>query len=92
MIKRKGFDYAIRALKFLPDEVVLHLVGDGPLETDLRELANDEGVSARVHMHGFQSREQMRQVEDLYGNGGQGTTWNTKVRVHDIKLSHPVPM
>jgi len=59
LIKRKGFDYAIRALKFLPDEVVLHLVGDGPLEPDLRELANHEGVSARVNMHGFQSREQI---------------------------------
>ncbi len=29
------------------------------MEIVLRELANDEGVSARVHMHGFQSREQI---------------------------------
>jgi rhamnosyl/mannosyltransferase len=42
----KSFDIAIRALALVPGTLVI--VGHGPLETSLRQLAKDLGVSRRV--------------------------------------------
>ena len=54
--KVKGHDVAIRALatQEAPLDAHLHIIGTGPRETDLRELAEAYGVSDRVHFLGFQ--------------------------------------
>jgi len=57
LVERKGFDHLIRALARLPDEVELLLVGDGPLEAELKTLSRAEGVEERVRFLGFQTRE-----------------------------------
>lgn len=57
LVARKGFDHLIRAVGRLPDDVELLLVGDGPLEADLRALSRAEGVEERVRFLGFQTRE-----------------------------------
>jgi glycosyltransferase involved in cell wall biosynthesis len=59
LIRRKGFEYLIQAMKYLPEDVVLHLVGDGPLESTLKRLADRAQVSGRISMPGFQTREQI---------------------------------
>lgn len=55
-VEKKGFDTAIRAfaraLRGRPDARLV-LVGGGPLEDDLRRLAQDEGVAEQVTWHGF---------------------------------------
>lgn len=49
MINGKGFDYAIKTLKYILDfKVKLLLVGDGPHLFKLKELANKEGGEDRV--------------------------------------------
>lgn len=59
LVSRKGFDHLIHALAELPREVELHLVGDGPLEAELRDLADEVGVADRVRFLGYQSRERI---------------------------------
>ena len=59
LVKRKGFEFLIRAMKFLPQGIELLLVGDGPLEMSLRNLAEEEGVSTRVQILGFRTRDQI---------------------------------
>ncbi|MBM86585.1 MAG: glycosyl transferase [Rhodospirillaceae bacterium] len=48
----KAFDVLIQALSAVSD-AVLWLAGDGPLATDLRTLAEEMGVSARVRFLGW---------------------------------------
>ncbi|HXK61035.1 MAG TPA: glycosyltransferase family 4 protein [Acidobacteriota bacterium] len=60
LVSRKGFDVAIRALRHLPDRIHLLLVGDGPLEKDLRLIAQREDVSDRVHFLGFLPRAEIQ--------------------------------
>ncbi len=49
----KGFDTLIRAMGHAPD-AELWLIGDGPLEADLRTWVTP-GIAARVHFLGWQS-------------------------------------
>jgi glycosyltransferase involved in cell wall biosynthesis len=51
----KGFDLLIEALALL-DQPLVHvtLLGEGPLEGDLKRRAEQSGVRARVHFAGFQ--------------------------------------
>lgn len=59
LVPRKGFDHLIRAMTRLPEHIELLLVGDGPLDAELREQARAEGVSDRVRFMGFLSRERL---------------------------------
>ena len=51
LIERKGQDLAIKALASIPDAQLL-LVGKGPDEQHLRNLARDLGLAERVHFLG----------------------------------------
>lgn len=55
LIPRKGVDELLRALATLPADLdwSCTLVGDGPLAADLKELAAELGVLARVEFSGF---------------------------------------
>ncbi|MGH7557123.1 MAG: glycosyltransferase family 4 protein [Gemmatimonadota bacterium] len=57
LVARKGFDHLLRAMSRLPEDVELLLVGDGPLEPELRALARAEGVEERVRFLGYRTRE-----------------------------------
>ena len=59
LIKRKGFEYLIQCMPLLPRNVVLIIVGDGPMEADLRELARTRGVDDRVIFTGYVPRAQI---------------------------------
>ncbi len=55
----KGFDVLLRAFQHLqaaalPAPVQLHLLGSGPDEPHLKQLAGELGLADRVHFHGFQ--------------------------------------
>lgn len=60
LVRRKGFDHLIRAMRDLPEDVVLLLVGDGPLSGALARLAESIGVRTRVHMLGYLSPTAIR--------------------------------
>jgi glycosyltransferase involved in cell wall biosynthesis len=51
LVSAKRFDRAIRALRDLPGDIVLHLLGDGPERPRLIALARRQG--APVHVHGW---------------------------------------
>lgn len=59
LVSRKGFDHLVRAMKELPEDVGLWIVGDGPLAAELEELARSEGVEKRVSLLGYRTREQI---------------------------------
>jgi glycosyltransferase involved in cell wall biosynthesis len=49
----KGHDVILRALAGVNAPFVLHVAGDGPLETELKRLAAELDLSNRVIWHGF---------------------------------------
>jgi glycosyltransferase involved in cell wall biosynthesis len=53
-VPSKGFDTLIRAMIDAPD-AELWLIGGGPLEPDLRRLAEELGVAGRVRFLGWQT-------------------------------------
>jgi glycosyltransferase involved in cell wall biosynthesis len=70
LVKRKGFEYLIRALALLPQEVQLTIVGDGPLHGELLTLAQALGVAGRVTLAGYKTREEIfahLAASDCYG-------------------------
>jgi glycosyltransferase involved in cell wall biosynthesis len=69
LVKRKGFEYLIESLKDLPTEIQLLIIGDGPLEQELGNTASRAGVSGRVSLLGYQTRERIweyLQVSDCF--------------------------
>ena len=63
---RKGVDTAVAALRHLPDEATLRLVGgwDEQEERRLRDIAAEEGVADRVRFDG--QRNSRAEVRDAY--------------------------
>lgn len=55
LIPRKNQTTVIRALPLLPKDVTLTVCGDGPELINLRELAEELGVSDRVYLLGFRN-------------------------------------
>jgi L-malate glycosyltransferase len=56
LVPRKGFPYLVRAMALLPADVQLYLVGDGPLENELKALAAELGVSGKIQFMGYKTR------------------------------------
>ena len=59
LVERKGLAYLIRALAKLPGRIDLLLVGDGPLEDQLKRVAAEVGVSDRIRWLHYQSRDRI---------------------------------
>lgn len=58
--RQKRTSDLVRALKLLPDEWTLDIVGTGPDLDMLKRCAEDLGVSSRVTFHGFVGRAAVR--------------------------------
>lgn len=61
MVKRKRFDDIVRALKELPEQVHAVVIGGGPERAAIGALAEELGVSDRLHLPGFVSDEEKMQ-------------------------------
>ena len=59
LVERKGFAHLVEALAMLPEDVELELIGDGPCEGALKQLAAAKGVAARVAFLGYRTRAQI---------------------------------
>jgi glycosyltransferase involved in cell wall biosynthesis len=59
LVERKGFEFLIRALAELPEDVVLNIIGDGPLEESLRVLGNQHNLNGRLRLLGYLPREKV---------------------------------
>jgi glycosyltransferase involved in cell wall biosynthesis len=52
LVGYKGFEYLVRAARFLEEDVMVVIGGNGPLRGSLTALADDLGVSGRVKLIG----------------------------------------
>jgi glycosyltransferase involved in cell wall biosynthesis len=59
LVRRKGFEYLIHSLELLPATVHLIIIGDGPMEKYLQEVARTNRVSDRVIFAGYVSRDRI---------------------------------
>ncbi len=59
LIKRKGFEYLIESLKLLPARIRLVIIGDGPLESHLKDLVKRNDLTERVILAGYRSRHEV---------------------------------
>lgn len=60
LIERKGHHIAIEGLPLLPADIELNIVGSGPEQTALRQLAARLGVSDRVRFVGQIAQEDLK--------------------------------
>lgn len=58
-VKKNAMDDVIASLEHLPRNIHLVLIGDGPLERELRSLALEKGVQARVTFVGYVPYEEI---------------------------------
>ncbi|MBL4588529.1 MAG: glycosyltransferase, partial [Alphaproteobacteria bacterium] len=61
LIELKGHHLVIEALQKLPG-VELHIVGEGPKEAELKQLASHLGVDDRVHFLGYKTHQQLAEL------------------------------
>lgn len=54
LARQKALDVMLEAVARLPDHVVLAVIGDGPVEGELRALAGRLGIAGRVRWLGWQ--------------------------------------
>jgi glycosyltransferase involved in cell wall biosynthesis len=69
MVRRKGFEFLIRAIKNTPDNVHALIIGEGPEKENLANLARELNVSDRIHFLGFvpeTEKFQYLQNSDIY--------------------------
>ena len=64
LVPYKGFQYLVEAMKQLPGDCVLMLVGEGPLRSPLEEKVASEGLDGRVV---FTGRLSDQEVADCFG-------------------------
>jgi len=60
LVKRKGFEYLIKSLKLLNEDVECLIIGDGPEKENLQQLAFNLGVAQRVNLLGYLSEEEKK--------------------------------
>jgi L-malate glycosyltransferase len=69
LVERKGYKYLIKSLSLLPKKIHLNLIGDGPLENQLKNLAKKLKIENRINFLGFIPEEKKFQYlsnSDLY--------------------------
>lgn len=61
LVKKNGVADLIRSLEFLPSDIKLIIIGNGPLEEQLKSLCAEIGVSNRVSFEGFLSQQEINE-------------------------------
>ena len=61
LVRRKGHDVVIRAMKNVPDAVYL-IAGTGPERARLEKIAEEAGIEGRVRFAGFVPDEQLPEI------------------------------
>ncbi|MBI2474462.1 MAG: glycosyltransferase family 4 protein [Candidatus Taylorbacteria bacterium] len=59
LVRKNGVDLLIKAMKYLPPETKLSILGNGPEEAALRELVLENELKDRVHFEGFVPQDKL---------------------------------
>lgn len=62
LVEYKGFTYLISAAKYLPDDYVVVIGGEGPLAEELQAQVKREGLENKVRLVGFIADEQLKAI------------------------------
>ena len=62
LVLYKGFDYLIDATRYMPNDVVVVIVGDGPLRVKLENKINSKGLMDKVLLIGKICNETLHQL------------------------------
>src|SRR5690606_36833907 len=62
LVEKKGVEYAIRAVAAMSESVPTEytIAGDGPLRSELQDLAHSLGASHRVRFTGWADQDEVR--------------------------------
>lgn len=63
MVEKKGFEYALKAIKFLKKKntlVQIDLFGDGPLKQKLEKMTKEFGIEDQVRFFGYVSNDRIK--------------------------------
>lgn len=94
MVGYKGYEYLVGALKYLPEEYVLVLGGDGPLMPDLARQAEEDGVAGRIDFVGRVSKEDCAAYYGACDVFALSSIWRTEafaiVQIEAMSLGKPV--
>jgi len=52
LVKKNGIEYLIKAMKYLPNNYKLRIIGDGKLESKLKKLVKKLNLNSRVFFYG----------------------------------------
>ncbi|MCA9385149.1 glycosyltransferase family 4 protein [Candidatus Dojkabacteria bacterium] len=58
IVKRKGYEYLLRALQKLPEDITLTIVGDGPEKSKLEGITKELEIMGRVRFTGYVSEKE----------------------------------
>lgn len=58
--ENKGVDVIIESLRYLPDNYLLTIIGNGPYENNVKELVNKYNLNARVSFFPFSTRQDLQ--------------------------------
>jgi len=64
LVKKKGIEYGIKALKDIKEDFEYHIVGSGPEEENLKKLVKDLGLDDKVKFLGNVSDERLMEEYD----------------------------
>lgn len=62
LVEKNGVIYAVKAMKYCDENIVLHVVGDGPEMGKIQAYIKAEGLEHRVVLHGSMKNEQVLQL------------------------------
>jgi len=60
LVRRKGFEYLIKSLKLLNEDIECLIIGDGPEKENLQQLAVNLGLKQRVNLLGYLFEEEKK--------------------------------
>jgi glycosyltransferase involved in cell wall biosynthesis len=89
LIRRKGLDIIQRALESVDVPFDWHIVGEGPMEAELRAYADPRGL-LKIHLHGGHSNPYgYMQAADLLIHGARSEAWGI-VLLESMAVGTPV--
>ena len=94
LVGYKGYEYLVKAAKFLPDDYKVVIGGEGPLRNELEELIKAEGLESKVSLPG---RIPQEKIPEMFANCSvfcMSSIWKTEafgiVQIEAMSCGKPI--